>query len=1338
MSGPPAPITSVVDEKAGVMQHENVDGDADIEKSFDDPNYVIDPAVEKRLLWKMDLHIVPPLFVLFLMAFLDRVNIGNAKIQGLTEDLHMKGQQYNIALFIFFIPYVLLLLLITPKFFYNLPKISMRRAASDFEIRYILCEIPSNIILRKLKPSTWLCSIMFAWGVFTICQGLVKNFASLVALRFLIGIAEAGLVPGGVYVIAMYYKRHELQWRISMFFCASTLAGAFGGLLAYALAKMDGIGGYGGWRWIFIIEGLLTVVIAILFKPIVVDWPEQATWLTPEEKQLMLRRLAHDVGPAKMDHLDKRAIKRILSDWKVYVGIVMYLGIVNTGYASSFFIPTIINEMGYTAAESQVRSIPIWIVAAILAMSMAWLADKLKHRYAFTLLGLGISIIGYTLLLCQENLSVGVKYMACFFVVGGSNICQPITWVWLNNNVGGHYKRSVATAMQIGFGNAGGLIASNIFITAQAPRYPVGYGTSLALLVMCASMCTIFFFGLYRENKKRERGERDYRYSEEGADINNMGDDHPEFSVTMNVLEDQVTDLNYLATSPITVLGSIDMSVQQQQQQQQRQSSNASTASPADTGNAGTEAKRKAESEGNSANGAPHTRAKRTRYISIACNECKRRKIKCNGNTPCQRCGNLKLECQYAPNCCFGSFKESDEFKHMNAKLVSLQEQVDNLYANLNSLRAAGEDVTYQNLSERSMSLSQPPAPPISPLPRYRTGPRTPQFRGPTSSAFNLDVAKNTLNNMGYSGLADAPDDGMNTRDVTPQGSPPRMLPPIITHNKNNNSRDPIWLFNKEEMIRLCRAYEDEMGLMHPILNIERLILHGKHLFEFMDAALRSGLANPNAQNKGVNDRQTCILKMVLAIMCLLEGDGQSELGYQLYESVKKARDDALHAESVDIRTLPLITLVAIFHFFSDEEALAWRIVGQAARMCIELGLHRRDSLFKMFPDEEERADALRLFWAIYVLDRRWSFGTGLPFALQDFDIDPSLPEPVHNIPYLNAMIAYSRIGSKVWRSVGALSGQNASILNIEEINYLDYQVVQWQKSLPQNLQLPTMASPDTSSRPIHRLQILLYLRANQMRIHIYRPVLHSASSIQEHPSYANTVVELAKDSIRALTHLNHTTDIYTTQKVCFNYFLISALAVLFLASCHAPVQFSALCREEFYMALDLVKGFSNKSYVSKRLWKTIKGLKAVAPKLGLSQEGIPLNGGINGAPPSSGIGGVDPEDPHSSAALAMAGLAGHEISSLGGPGFGNTQQHANGVTNGSNNGKGNSPMNGFQMSHEMTSLFEAALGSVGLNGAAGGNGEYVGMGAEGDFSGIGSNVFGGDEELYRQLRDLF
>jgi hypothetical protein len=316
------------------------------------------------------------------------------------------------------------------------------------------------------------------------------------------------------------------------------------------------------------------------------------------------------------------------------------------------------------------------------------------------------------------------------------------------------------------------------------------------------------------------------------------------------------------------------------------------------------------------------------------------------------------------------------------------------------------------------------------------------------------------------------------------------------------------------------------------------------------------------------------------------------------------------------------------------------------------------------------------------------------------------------SVPYLDVMIAYSRIGSKVWRSVSSFSPAPIASLNTEEVGFIDYQILQWQKTVPPELQLPTSSSAPAPSRGIHRLQILLYLRANQMRILVYRPVLNSANSIQENLHYAGIVVELARDTIRALTHLNQTTDIYRTQQVCFNYFLVSALAVIFLASCHAPVHFSSTCREEFYMALDLVKGFSSKSFVSKRLWKTIKGLKEVGPKLGLAPDGI--SNGING----------NMEDPHSSAALAMAGLAGHEISALPNT-FGQ-----DGMA-----GHGNSPMNGFQMSHEMTNLFEAALGNGVLNNGT--NGAYTPLSGDA-LTAMGSNAFGGDEQLYLRMRDLF
>lgn len=295
---------------------------------------------------------------------------------------------------------------------------------------------------------------------------------------------------------------------------------------------MAGIGGYDGWRWIFIIEGLATFIFAVICRFFIVDWPETAKFLSPEERQLLIRRLSEDVADARMDRLDSKARRRAFGDWKIYVGILMYLGVNNTGYSTSFFTPTILSQLGWTAVRAQVLSIPIYIVAAMTCLISGLLTDRLRHRYAFAMLGVATTSIGYIILLAQGSVSVGARYFAVYLVMAGGYITQPIALVWLSNNMGGHYKRSINAAMQIGFGNLGGIIASNIYITDQKPRYPVGYGVSLALIWMCGIACTIFAIGLRLENKKRERGERDGRLSLPKEEVENLGDDHPKFRFT--------------------------------------------------------------------------------------------------------------------------------------------------------------------------------------------------------------------------------------------------------------------------------------------------------------------------------------------------------------------------------------------------------------------------------------------------------------------------------------------------------------------------------------------------------------------------------------------------------------------------------------------------------------------------------------------------------------------------------------------------------------------------------------------------------------------------------------
>lgn len=207
----------------------------------------------------------------------------------------------------------------------------------------------------------------------------------------------------------------------------------------------------------------------------------------------------------------------------------MYLGVVNTGYSTSFFTPTILSELGWTAVRAQVLSIPIYIVASVVCLAVAFLSDRFRNRYAFAMLGVVVSSIGYIILLAQHSVSIGGRYFAIYLIMAGGYITQPITLVWLSNNMGGHYKRSINAAMQVGFGNVGGIIASNIYITNETPTFPVGYGISLGLLWVCGIACTVLFFGMRRENKKRDRGERDGRLNLSKEERENLGDDHPNF-----------------------------------------------------------------------------------------------------------------------------------------------------------------------------------------------------------------------------------------------------------------------------------------------------------------------------------------------------------------------------------------------------------------------------------------------------------------------------------------------------------------------------------------------------------------------------------------------------------------------------------------------------------------------------------------------------------------------------------------------------------------------------------------------------------------------------------------
>nr|OQO30769.1 hypothetical protein B0A51_02465 [Rachicladosporium sp. CCFEE 5018] len=451
----------------------------------------IDPEVEKRILRKLDWRVVPVLWFLFLVSFIDRGNIGNAKIQGMDKSLHLVGNRYNMAVMV-------------------------------FTLAYVVFGVPANIVFKLVGPKS-LSAMMFIWGFLVMGQGFTRSYAGLVVCRFLMGIFEAGFVPGCAYLIGSYYKRNEFLRRYTVFFSAAIAAGAFNGLFATLLAMADGTNGLEGWRWIFIVEGIITSSVSVLAYFVIPELPEKTSMFNAEEKAVLLERLRQDGGEVVHGRIGKHVMEALL-DWKVWLATLTYIGAEENASSVVAFQPTVLKGLGYTSTQAQLHSIPIYVVAFVVSLTCAWLSERLGQRYLFTVLCCFVGIVGLAIELAQPK-SANVRYAGMFFLAAGGYIVMPIQVVWLAINVGKGYKRTVAFGMVIAVGNCGAFISSNVFLTSEAPKYHLGFSVGMGMFMLATLTSTLMYIGLRMENKKRDRNAR--------ADLSNdeelTGEKHPDF-----------------------------------------------------------------------------------------------------------------------------------------------------------------------------------------------------------------------------------------------------------------------------------------------------------------------------------------------------------------------------------------------------------------------------------------------------------------------------------------------------------------------------------------------------------------------------------------------------------------------------------------------------------------------------------------------------------------------------------------------------------------------------------------------------------------------------------------
>ncbi|KIM78028.1 hypothetical protein PILCRDRAFT_76059 [Piloderma croceum F 1598] len=462
--------------------------------------------LERNAVRKLDYTIIPLMAMFYLLSFLvSTTHIGNARVAGLQKDLHMTDQQYQICITVLFVP-------------------------------YMAAELPANLLLRRIGPKIMMPALLTLWGIIVTLQGLVTSYEGLVTVRAFLGLVEGPMLPSIVLYLSGFYTRKELSLRVALFFSSASLSGAFSGLLAAAIQKLDGIGGKAGWAWIFILEGLFTVVMGIASFFLVSSTPRDSKFLTDSEKDIIERRLARD--RPSISPTDKFALKEIfgfLTSPHVILLVILFFMIGTTLYGLALFLPSIVSQLGFSDTRTQLLSVGPFAASFCFTLISAYLSDRYETRAIPIAIISTIAVVGYAVYLSTTNKYVA--YGSLYLTVPGVYATAPIISAWMANNSEPYYRRATSIALGLVSTNIGGILTTWSFPTKEGPRFT-------KTTVMNLVFCTIVVLGssanaifLIRMNtlKQRRRGEIlapyvDDKNPDGGVRAwTELGDKHPDF-----------------------------------------------------------------------------------------------------------------------------------------------------------------------------------------------------------------------------------------------------------------------------------------------------------------------------------------------------------------------------------------------------------------------------------------------------------------------------------------------------------------------------------------------------------------------------------------------------------------------------------------------------------------------------------------------------------------------------------------------------------------------------------------------------------------------------------------
>ncbi|KAG2113222.1 MFS general substrate transporter [Suillus clintonianus] len=427
--------------------------------------------LERRLVKKLDLR-MSIIVVIYTLNYIDRTNISNARLQGFEQDLHLQGQQYATVLSILFVGYTTM-------------------------------QVPANMFLYWLgRPSIFLPSCMLVWGAISALTGTTTNFTGAVLARFFLGFAEGPFYPGSLFLVSQWYKRDELALRVTVVSCGIPISNAFGSLIASGILQtMQGKLGHAAWRWLFFIEGGITMFVAICALFILPDFPHNTKWLTPEERELAVSRLVED-GQGRAGVRERTSMQGLwdaLSDGKVWAFVAAYIAQL-LGQSFFAYFPTLSATMGYNTTVTLLLCAPPWVLSTIGSFALSRYSDKKKKRYIYFAASNAVTVLGFVISMCTMN--TAARYLS-LFLMAQVNAGYMVFWSWVNNTFTGEpAKRAVAVALVNSLAQAGNIAGSYVWQSHWGPTYRYSYAVCIAAIGVSTGIGGGMYMYLKRLNEQ--------------------------------------------------------------------------------------------------------------------------------------------------------------------------------------------------------------------------------------------------------------------------------------------------------------------------------------------------------------------------------------------------------------------------------------------------------------------------------------------------------------------------------------------------------------------------------------------------------------------------------------------------------------------------------------------------------------------------------------------------------------------------------------------------------------------------------------------------------------------